>query len=71
MPEPLPEPEPVYDEPCVVQITLLDFFLLWIGAGIGYFMIGHCGGNFCCKPPSTTPEPNQIILARTLSNQNQ
>lgn len=66
IPEPLPEPLP--DGPCVIQITILDFFLLWIGAGIGYFMIGHCGANLCCKPPSPPQQPNQVILARSLSS---
>ena len=79
-PIPMPEPEPLPNEPCVIQINLLDFFLLWIGAGIGYFMVGHCGGLWCLKsnrPPSASwtsvrepTETNQVILARTISNQN-
>jgi len=76
IPEPLPEPEP--ETPCVIQINLLaehtfglDFFLLLMGAGIGYFMIGHCGGLWCLRNREQQPTPTQVILARTISNQNQ
>lgn len=68
-PIPMPEPEPSYEGPCVIQITIFDFFLLWIGAGIGYFMIGHCGANLCYRPrPPSNQQPNQVILARTISS---
>ena len=66
---PIPEPEP--EGPCVIQINLLDFFLLLMGAGIGYFMIGHCGGFWCLRNREQQPTPTQVILARTISNQNQ
>jgi hypothetical protein len=62
-----PEPEPeVYQYQCtVVQIDLLQYLLVWFGAGIGYFILGgQCG--FCFLKDSRRND--EIIVAQSVNS---
>ena len=65
---PLPEPEPFTggtfgsNECTVIQISPLQYLLVWFGAGIGYFILGgQCG--FCLLKDRRNDE---VIVAQTV-----
>lgn len=59
-----PEPEPYEYECTVVQVDPLQYFLVWFGAGIGYFILGgQCG--FCFLRDRRNDE---IIVAQSINS---
>ena len=68
----LPEPEPLNDCNCGCDSNYLErfsYFIIFIGSGIGWFLMGHTFADCCYyrnRPrPRTTDDPP--ILARAIS----
>jgi hypothetical protein len=52
-------------EDCQFKISYNDFVMIWMGAGVGYFMIGYLFAN--CLDKWRNPQPQQpLLIAREI-----
>jgi len=52
-------------EECFFKVSYDDFIIIWMGAGVGYFLIGYliasCG--YQCLP-RLRPQEQDVLIAR-------
>ena len=64
-PEPYEYEQPTGQDPCIIQVNVGDYLLLWVGAGVGYFIMGFYS-TLCCSR-NVRNRDSDVIVAESIN----
>jgi hypothetical protein len=54
-------------EDCQFKVSYDDFVMIWMGAGVGYFLIGYLFAQCCYQYfPRLRPPEQNVLIAREI-----